>query len=696
PNQELVLVVAYAKDWPDTLGFRIVLAERAATTNDPPCAENFADAGAPKWDEDARVLTLFVAKGRIVRLRYASFVDKAFLGTLGLADWTNSPGEADFVRSMAQAGCGWMTTPYRSLVLVHATQQPVCLPEFLALVPQRSVGDQHATLAGRVRMHGPSTGKFEIEAAWHEWVDEPDKPRPERVESHGQLGEIQLSENHENMFGIDAAVDEQQPEGSGQKRARGDRHEFGDTKFRLIEYTMRATTRFREYLPEALYEQRDEVTRVGPIAEGPAMQVGADDDPGAPVLRTASGTQPHTVVLASAPPDDPRVVYTMPTFRWVETKGSGSLDSTRFGNGLRVWLERPWFTSGDGELLGVVILGENRPFTDVPAALVPLVTQWGLDPIWDTVLPKYRSRVEDFPARVADEPVPLQEFPSTTVHVVGHRVHWDDTRKQWYCDIELDPGRTYMPFARLALVRYQPNALPGAKISKVVLAEFAQVLPRRRSTFQRTGASVAFNLRGSVPDHGPMQFPIDSEYQDISFIPPFPQAGESGRNRVELLVQTRDPAVNSDLAWNDASVLASSLVPAQPPAPPSGPAVPPGGVVVATPRALGTAASIATGLGRRGVLENAVNVNTIAAAAQPPIAAADAAINVGVIGQLIDPIIWQSTVTVPETGGKPARLVVREYERYYTDLSVPEFRAGATRHRRVIEERLVYTAFFEL
>lgn len=96
------------------------------------------------------------------------------------------------------------------------------------------------------------------------------------------------------------------------------------------------------------------------------------------------------------------------------------------------------------------------------------------------------------------------------------------------------------------------------------------------------------------------------------------------------------------------------------------------------------------------MLENAVNVNTIAAAAQPLSAAADAAIDVGAIGQLIDPIIWQSTVTLPETGGKPARLAVREYERYYTDLSVPEFRAGATRRRRVVEERLVYAAFFEL
>ncbi len=38
-----------------------------------------------------------------------------------------------------------------------------------------------------------------------------------------------------------------------------------------------------------------------------------------------------------------------------------------------------------------------------------------------------------------------------------------------------------MPFVRLALVRYQPNALAAAQLSTVVLADFAQLLPRRRA-----------------------------------------------------------------------------------------------------------------------------------------------------------------------------------------------------------------------
>jgi hypothetical protein len=688
PNEELVLLVAHGNDWPDTVGFRVVLAERAGQLTDPPCEEHFADDGAPQWDEDARVLTLVMAKGHIARLRYASFVHKDFIGALGLPDWVDSAGERAFVGGMAKVGCGWMITPYRALTLVHATQQPVCEPTFLGLTTVRNVGDQHAQLVSRVRMHGPSTGKFEIEAEWDEWVDDLEKAEPQLVTSRGQLGEVQLTENHVNLFSLGGAVDAQMHDPANRPRARGDRHEFGDTKFRLIRYRIRATTRFREYLPEALYAQHDEVTRLGPIGEGPAMSIGAPGDFGAPVLPTGVGSAANTVVPASAPPDEPRPLYAVPTFRWIETPSTDALDCARLGNGLRVWLERPWFSSGNGELLGVVILGDNRPFTDIGSRLVPLVTQWGLDPLWDTALPKYRTRVSDFPARVADEVVALREIEGQQVHVVGHRVHWDAERGLWYCDIELDAGRSYMPFVRLALVRYQPNALAtqaaNVKISKVVLTEFAQVLPRRRATFRRTGTQVNFTLRGFVPDHGPMKFPIDSEYQDISFPPPFGQVGESGRNKVELVLQTRDPALDTDLAWSDAKVLSSSLV-----APETGTRA-----AEFVRRAAQDAATVRDRLGRRVDLATAVNLGSIAGT--DAATALGPSIGEASLEDLIDPAIWTSTVNLPDTGGKPSRIAVREYERYYTDRTVPEQRAGATRRRRVVEERLVYTAFFEL
>jgi hypothetical protein len=710
PNQEPVLVVAFANDWPDTRGFRIVLAERTATLADLPCAETFPDAGPPAWDETARVLTFFVPKGRIVRLRYASFVHKAFIGAFGLPDWTDSSGDAHFVRAMAQVGAHWMVTPYRALTLVHATQQPVCQPMFLSLTPQRNIGDQHATLIARVHMHGPSTGKFEVEAEWQEWVDDPQKEGPELITSRGQLGEISLAENHINEFSLSSAVNAQQPNAPGQPRARGDRHELGDTKFRLLHYSMRATTRFREYLPEALYEQRDEVTRVGPVADGPAMQVGAPDDPGAPVLPIA-GQALHTPVLSSAEPDEPRVIYVLPTFRWLGTPGATTLDTTRLGNGLRVWLERPWFSSGDGELLGVIILGENTPFTDIPSELVPFVTQWGLDPLWDTALPKHRTRVSDFPGRVRNEVVSLREH-DTSVQVVGHRVRWDGARRAWYCDVELEPGGSYMPFVRLALVRYQPNALAGTKISKVLLTDFAQVLPRRRSVFTRSGGQVAFRMYGTVPQQGPMQWMLDSQYLDVSFVPPF-GLGETGRNKVDLVLQTRDPAIESDLAWTDASVLGSTIVaPAgavlEPvpfpvpfpvlsesdpgttrPGPASSTTLQPGRTVDL--RMSGdTPASVRDSLGRRLDFASAVDLGNITVAESPN------AVDTGILGPIVDPAIWETTVTLPNVSDKPARLVVREYERYYTDRFVPEMVGGTMRQRRVVEERLVYTAFFDL
>lgn len=667
PNEELVLLVSYGKNWPDTQGLCLVLAERTGKFSDPPCEASSDDAGLPAWDDEQRVLTLFVPKGQIVRLRYSSFVHKAFLPTFGLPDWADSEGERAYIREMAQLGCHWMITPYRPLVLVHATQQPVCNPEFFGLTVQREAGDQHAVLGARVRLHGPSTGKIEVEAEWDEWVDDLDNPAgPQLQTSRGMLGEVLLAENFPNVFTLDAAIDQQAPPVSGDKRARGDRHEFGDTKFRLVRYQLRATTRFREYLPPALYEQRDNVTRLGPVAEGRLMEVGASDDPGAPVLAKETGTALNSVVLASAPPDEPRLQYILPTFLWKETATGQGMDSTRYGNGLRVWLDRPWFSSGNGELLGVVILGEGRRFTDIPGTLVPLVTQWGLDPLWDTALPKHQASAADFSACVAREDnVPLQEAPGLTAGIVGHRVYWDAQRAQWYCDIELDPGRSYMPFVRLALVRYQPNAIHSAKISRVVLADFAQVLPRRRATFQRNGAELSLTLRGSVPDHGPMKFSVDSEYLGISFVPGLGQAGETGRNKIELVLQTRDPDIDSDLAWSDAALLASSLT----------------GVGESTGSTGGT-------IVKKGI------------AVRPPVFGAPdfrlPVLDIPDLGQLLDPPIWTVKAKLPGTIDRPARVAIREYERYYTDRSVPEVRSGTTLQRRIVEERLVYCAFFDL
>ena len=713
-TEELVLIVQNGKDWPDTRGLRIVIDERKHTLTDGPCTETFPDDGRPMWDAAKRVLTIFLRKGHIARLRYSSFVDKRYIDALGLPRWSNTAAQRNYIAELALLGVHWMVTPYRALVLVHATQQPVCTPVLQKVSAPRSAGQTFTDLDGGVRLHGPSTGKFEVVAEWQEWFDDPQQPRPLRKLMRGTLGEIPLTENHVNEFMLAGAANAVQvPPAIGQidtgdKRTRGNRHEFGDTKFRLVRYRIEATTRFREYLPAALYAQREQITRLGPPALETNALLGADDDPGAAVLFNVAGATPNgTRVRSTQAPEVPRVVYAVPSFRWSQNLGANVVtqSSTRFGNGLRVYLERPWFSSGDGELLGVVLLADGGEFDDIPEAMMPFVTQWGLDPLFDTDVPKALGKASDFSARVASENVPLLEN-NTAVHVVGHRVQWDDARKLWYCDIELDAGwRTYMPFVRLALVRYQPQAISGMKISRVTLAEFSQLLPRRAVTVQRLAQVQTVKVRGPVPARGPMTYTNDSAHLNISFVPPPGSVLESGRNKMELVLQTRSASIDSDLAWSDVSTLASSL------------ALPPGAPVESMPgpvivRGAGAAPSLfddvaqraPTSVTRSGSLgelqqfEDRIALQDTARATVSALQSVSAANLHGAVLQtqeLIDPVIWQASVTVPAFSGK-GRLVLREFERYYTDRTIPDKRGSVTYRKRVVEERLVYSEFFPL
>ena len=63
----------------------------------------------------------------------------------------------------------------------------------------------------------------------------------------------------------------------------------------------------------------------------------------------------------------------------------------------------------------------------------------------------------------------------------------------------------------------------------------------------------------------------------------------------------------------------------------------------------------------------------------------------------INPPVWTASASLPGVpAGRVGRLIVREFERYYTDRTVPETRAGGVRRRVVIEERLVYAEVFDL
>lgn len=704
PQEELVIVVRHGKTWPDTTGLRIVMAERtpAPQVNDSTCEEEpVTAADRPKWDADKRVLTLFVRKGHIARLRYASLLDHHFLSHMGLPLWSNSGAEFQKIARRALMGLHWMVTPQRELTLVHATQQPVCTPRLQAVGVQRQPGDTFADLQARVQLHGPSTGKFEVEAEWDEWLDDLNQPGPVHRVMSGQLAEIPLADNHHNQFSLSSVALAQKPPagnaGGGKgERALGNRHEFGDQRFRLVRYRLKGTTRFREYLPPSLYAQTPLVTRTGPQALETMAKVGAFDDAGAPVLFNVAGSQANGVIVPhSGIPDTPPVMCVLPTMSWQRNLGAARAEqvSTRLGNSLRVYIDRPWFQTGNGELLGVVLhTNDNGAFNKLTDAQVPFISQWGLDPLHDSDIPKANAKATDFPARVTSENVPLLEN-GQLVTVVGHRVQWDAQRKLWFADIEIAAGTSYMPFVRLSVVRYQPHSLPGHKVSRTVLTEFTQVLPRRKAVLKRSGQrDFSITLHGPVPEHGPMRLLNDSAHIGISLIPPPGSEIESGRNRVELVLQARDPQIDSDLAWSDLQVLSSGL--ALPPgatvdrvpggifvSPAGEPAKAGGSSIKVKPSVVPTNVKPITVLDRLGELQSFEREITVTL---PP------------VFELFDPPIWQGRATFAATDPAPYRLVVREFERYYTDRTIPERHGNRVLQRRVVEERLVYTEFFPI
>ena len=316
------------------------------------------------------------------------------------------------------------------------------------------------------------------------------------------------------------------------------RHDFGDTKYHKVNYQAVATTRFREYFPP--------------------------DTPELPVpLTRVSETVPVDVPNA-ARPAAPKVLYVIPTFAWerktdvIFSKKSGGFQipgtnlegvgtvNKRTGGALRVYLDRPWYSTGDGELLGVLLWpGPSQaaktmtatmvPSNQPPDMLKPYVTQWGMDPIWYSNPTSEIPVIDNFKKNVANQTgLTLVEFPSDSpvrVNVAGHAVEYDKERQLWYCDIEIDVGISYFPFVRLALARFQPKSVPNAHLSRAVLADFAQLAPDRT-------ASIVFDRK-------------NLKEIEVAVSGPGYKSSAAGRmgNEVEVTVETQSPGAAGDLGW---------------------------------------------------------------------------------------------------------------------------------------------------
>ncbi|MFF4187652.1 hypothetical protein ACFYZ9_31115 [Streptomyces sp. NPDC001691] len=485
--------IPFPGPWPQAKPFRLRVNE---------------GTGEPEWRDGLleRVLDVFLTKGEVATVRLSCYLDPRKLPLLrqwnlltASSYWAGLPDtDRSFVTRASADGENWMLTPWVELTLVHAVEKPVHRPELSHLTTAREAGQTAARLSGHLTSHAESTGHVELDASWSEWLDDVTQPAPSRTEGHTHLEDITLRATE------DAA-------------AVSRTHEFGDTRHRNVTYTPTGVTRFREYFHPSITEDRANVTRVGP---------GSD----------------LVAVPSSRRPEPPSVAYAMPTFRRRRTVDDqhGTVTQSRHSAGLRVHLDRPWFSSGDDEMLAVVL----DPGTSLPDTYA---TRWGVDPVWGDTTRLPSPTAAHFPnaAKVLTG-LRLAESPDTApllVDAVAYTPVYHEERRLWYVDIDVDFTGTsgsdtaYFPYLRLALARYQPFSVEPLQLSKVERAEFAQLVPFRSVTGHRDGDSLTVKLTGPAP------------YNELGELSGANAVAAGASRRVVVSLQSRASLNEDDMDW---------------------------------------------------------------------------------------------------------------------------------------------------
>ncbi len=292
-------------------------------------------------------------------------IDRRNLDLLGVWHWlqgaTGAPSEND-----AAAGHVWALSPGRHLTLIHAVQRPIEAPTISidgnACLP-RAFGDTFVGLRGSVGVDIHSTGTADVHGTRTDTVDDPARPAWEQVKRTAPVFTRHLDYVND-VSPVGFAPDD--PLAIGHQ-------EIGDTKHHKITYQAIATTRCREhyaFMPKQLQEDPDLITR------------------------SSAGGQTIDVP-STARPDAPIPLYVIPTYGWTEPTASKTQNGKRTtardrrGGGLRVYLDRPWLSSGEREMLGAVIWPRALDYfaganNELAPELMPYVSQWGMDPIWAT------------------------------------------------------------------------------------------------------------------------------------------------------------------------------------------------------------------------------------------------------------------------------------------------------------------------
>lgn len=241
----------------------------------------------------------------------------------------------------------------------------------------------------------------------------------------------------------------------------------------------------------------------------------------------------------------------------------------------RCWLGPDWFSSGEGEQLAIVCRDPAQE--KHPDWLLSQLSRWGGDmtmaPAQAVVVPPADLASATFlsPAQVVgtvtqralmyrelkeDQAEPLSKSHGVLLGLLTPRFHTGTGR--WYCDMEITPTAAYKVGVQLCLVRYQPNAIEGCKLSRSVRADaFFLHQPWTFSAIRRGGEVEVIAMGPAYTEKAPMTVGLEGAEtaKDIAgraaeplVVVELERLGSDGDKPLIVIDSNADPVVTTSLA----------------------------------------------------------------------------------------------------------------------------------------------------
>lgn len=500
---ELVLRAARPRKPPSEQKLEDIVRRRLDNPNARVPPDFLGRARGPHWQGASRTLVVRLPPGMTYEAEIRSEVEPSDLSRHRVHEWLDGqPTQEDVV------------TPSVSVRFVHAVPKPVLNPvitrvasgtersiaeraapisNIKELMPRiaRDLEDTRAKFALEAAAHKPTTATLVPIARWRECIDRVGQPPHYQSQSH-VLATHSVKNDKEGLVaglrGVALVSVDLEPT-------------LPSTRHYLVDVEVHGTTRFRKYF---------EASKNHKV--------------------TSAISQSFTVsVLNTAPPRAPDVIELLPlTSTQVDPRSRG-IHRARTIPGVRIYLDRGWFSSGDGELLAV-IAEASGPGADPPARRT--FSTWGNDPTQSVRASHtpidFRPRADHAPSLDGRRRVrrPGEDSGSWfSAEVENHRLpmgpeygdeggqrvnlflvapQYDTARDCWFADVEFSIGDAFSPFVQLALARYQPESIRGAELSPVVRAQLIQPLPEVSVTAVRLRSHLEVVVRSSSPDSAEM------------------------------------------------------------------------------------------------------------------------------------------------------------------------------------------------